>query len=136
MILQDVRVPITNAAEESYKNLNSFALQEDPSEVDDKFVKSLPHAAASVAYHPPSVASVASFIGDINTKPELRRSGSSVLRKSNTSDDELDELSSPFASILDTAISPSTPAKPSRTSEKSCNQNATRYDLLRDVWGD
>ncbi|XP_022928281.1 uncharacterized protein LOC111435159 [Cucurbita moschata] len=109
--------------------LEALDIEEDPSEVDDNFVTSLPHTAASVSYHPPSVASVVTFIGEVGTKPELRRSGSSVLRKSNTSDDELDELSSPFASILDAAISPSTPA--SRTSP-----NATRYDLLRDVWGE
>lgn len=59
-----------------------------------------------------------------------------MLRKSNTSDDELDELCSPFASILDAAICPSTTAKPSKTSEKSCSQNATRYELLRDVWSE
>lgn len=116
--------------------LEALDIEEDPSELDDRFITSLPHTAASVAYHPPSLASVAAFIGDVGTKSELRRSRSSVLRKSNTSDDELDELCSPFASILDAAICPSTTAKPSKTSEKSCSQNATRYELLRDVWGE
>ncbi|XP_038891408.1 uncharacterized protein LOC120080810 isoform X2 [Benincasa hispida] len=116
--------------------LEVLDIEEDPSELDDKFVTSFPHTAAAVAYHPPSLASVVAFIGNVGTKSELRRSRSSVLKKSNTSDDELDELCSPFASILDVAISPSTTAKPSRTSEKSCNQNATRYELLRDVWGE
>lgn len=116
--------------------LEALDIEEDPSELDDKFVTSLPHAAAAVAYHPPSEASVAAFIGNVGTNSELRRSRSSVLRKSNTSDDELDELCSPFASILDVTISPSTTSKPSRTSENTRNQNATRYELLRDVWGE
>ncbi|KAK9284114.1 hypothetical protein L1049_023281 [Liquidambar formosana] len=64
-------------------------------ETGDEVVTSVPCTAAPIVYSPPSAASLAGIIGEIRS-PQLRRSGSTVLRKSYTSDDELDELDSPL----------------------------------------
>ncbi|KAK9271713.1 hypothetical protein L1049_002076 [Liquidambar formosana] len=72
---------------------------EDSLETGDEVVTSVPCTAAPIVYLPPSATSLAGIIGEIGS-PQLRRSGSSVLRKSYTSDDELDELDSPLTSII------------------------------------
>ncbi|KAE8718474.1 UPF0481 protein [Hibiscus syriacus] len=107
---------------------------EDPGEAREGFVTNFPYAASPPAYLPPSASSVASIIGEVGSQSQLRRSGSSVLRKSYTSDDELDELNSPLASIfIDGFRSSSVQSKPNWIS-KGNYQNAIRYELLRDVW--
>lgn len=54
-----------------------------------------------------------------------------MVRKCHTSDDELDELDSPLASILiDKSSSPTTKPK------EHGYANAVRYQLLREVWRD
>lgn len=90
-------------------------------------VRSVPCAAGSVVYHPPSASSIIKCIFG-GTKKHLSRSGSSVLRKSNTSDDELDELSSPFTAIniID--------ATPSPSPRWRSNDGTIRYQLLKQVW--
>lgn len=93
-----------------------------------------PCSAAPIAYHSPSAASVTSFLGDIEGRPQLARSRSSVLRKSQTSDDELDELDAPLKSIISEA-SPSS-AKNGWALKENGSQNPLRYQLLRDVWMD
>ncbi|GLT43367.1 hypothetical protein SLA2020_173210 [Shorea laevis] len=109
--------------------------EEDPDEVNEGSVTSFPCAAAPPLYSPPSAASVTSIIGEARARPQLRKSGSSVLRKSYTSDDELDELSSPLASIFNDGMrSESVSSKPSWISRGNENQNGIRYELLRDVW--
>ncbi|GLT33113.1 hypothetical protein SLA2020_077260 [Shorea laevis] len=108
---------------------------EDPAEAREGSVTNFPCPAAPPVYTAPSASSVASIIGEGGAQPQLRKSGSSVLRKSYTSDDELDELSSPLASIFnDTFRSVSVPSKPSWISQGNGYQNAIRYELLRDVW--
>ena len=64
-------------------------------------------------------------------------SGSSVLRKSYTSDDELDELDSPISSIVidNFRVSP-TSAKPNLMLKKDGDRKVVRYQLLREVWRD
>ncbi|PSS30332.1 Myosin-H heavy chain like [Actinidia chinensis var. chinensis] len=74
---------------------------EEPPEVGESSVTNFPCSAAPVVYLPPPTASVAGIIGDVGSQPQLRRSGSSVLKKSYTSDDELDELDSPLTAIID-----------------------------------
>ncbi|KAK8992975.1 hypothetical protein V6N11_049033 [Hibiscus sabdariffa] len=108
---------------------------EDPAEAREGFVANFPYAASPPVYSPPSAASVASIIGEVGSQSQLRRSGSSVLRKSYTSDDELDELNSPLASIfIDGFRSSAVQSKPNWISKGNNYQNAIRYELLRDVW--
>ncbi|ONK65972.1 uncharacterized protein A4U43_C06F2870 [Asparagus officinalis] len=88
-----------------------------------------PCNASPISYSPPSVASVENIIGDLRSTTILKRSGSSVVRKCHTSDDELDELESPLDSIMLKNSSNST-----AQSEGKCTANVVRYQLLRDVW--
>ncbi|EHA8587860.1 Myosin-H heavy chain [Cocos nucifera] len=104
---------------------------EDPLESDEERIRNAPCNASPIIYSPPSVASVESIIGDVQSAPLLRRSGSSVVRKCHTSDDELDELDSPLASILiDNLTAPTTKPK------EHSYANTVRYQLLREVWRD
>ncbi|XP_065878083.1 uncharacterized protein [Euphorbia lathyris] len=109
---------------------------EDPLETgEEESITTTPYTAAPPFYLPPLAASIAAIIGESATQSQLRRSGS-LLRKSYTSDDELDELNSPFASIFIDGSRSSSPA-PTRLSWKSkemSNQYSIRYELLRDVW--
>lgn len=96
-----------------------------------------PCGAAPIVYQPPPAASVTSFVGEIESHPQLTRSRSSLLRKSQTSDDELDELDSPLKSIIPDVFeaSPSS-AKHGWTLKENGSRNPLRYQLLRDVWMD
>ncbi|KAK6280408.1 hypothetical protein POUND7_020675 [Theobroma cacao] len=108
---------------------------EDPVEAREGSVTNFPCVASPPVYSAPSATSVASIIGEIGSQSQLRRSGSSVLRKSYTSDDELDELNSPLASIfIDGFRSSPIQSKPNWISKGNGYQNAIRYELLRDVW--
>ncbi|XP_031381164.1 uncharacterized protein LOC116195897 isoform X2 [Punica granatum] len=100
---------------------------EDPIEAETGSVTTYPYIAAPPLYVPPSPASVVGIIGENNGPAPFRRSGSAVLRKSYTSDDELDELNSPMASLLLDGTQSSPVARRD-------HQNALRYELLRDVW--
>lgn len=108
---------------------------EDTLEVGEEAVTNVPCTGAGTVYLPPSTNSVASIIGEVGGQSQLRRSGSSVLRKAYTSDDELDELNSPLASIfIDSSRSSPVATKLSWVSKGNSQQNAIRYELLRDVW--
>ena len=114
------------------KNLRASILLQDPVEAREGSVTNFPCVASPPVYSPPSATSVASIIG---SQSQLRRSGSSVLRKSYTSDDELDVLNSPLASIfIDGFQSSPVQSKPNWISKGNGYQNAIRYELLRDVW--
>ncbi|XP_048433716.1 uncharacterized protein LOC125474278 [Pyrus x bretschneideri] len=108
---------------------------EDTLEAGEEAVTNVPCTGAGTVYLPPSTASVASIIGEVGSQSQLRRSGSSVLRKSYTSDDELDELNSPLASIfIDSSRSSPVVTKPGWISKRNGNQTSVRYELLREVW--
>ncbi|KAL2532319.1 C2 NT-type domain-containing protein [Abeliophyllum distichum] len=104
---------------------------EDPFEAEEDSIVNFPCAAAPAMYQPPSAASVAGILGESGSHSHLTRSGSSLLRKSYTSDDELDELDSPMASII---IDSSSSPRPSWISKENGSRNAVRYQLLREVW--
>ncbi|KAM3364083.1 hypothetical protein P3S68_018937 [Capsicum galapagoense] len=105
-------------------------LSEEPSE-DDSVTK-YPCTAAPVAYMPPPIASVGSMLGNGYSYSMLTRSSSSVLKKSYTSDEELDLLDSPLNLIInDGAEASQFLAKPSSMPKNSGRQ---RYQLLREVW--
>ncbi|CAL5371662.1 unnamed protein product [Camellia sinensis] len=107
---------------------------EDPLEAEVGLITNFPCSAAPIVYLPPPVSSVAAIIGDIGSQSRLTRSRSSVLKKSYTSDDELDELDSPLTAIVETFQASPTPTKPSWISKEKGSQNAVRYQLLREVW--
>lgn len=104
---------------------------EDPLEESDNLVRNFPCSAAPPIYMPPPASSLYSIIGAVGNEPQLRRSGSSVLRKSYTSDDELDELDSPLSAIINSFQSTNSP---NWKSKENSNQIAVRYQLLREVW--
>ncbi|GAV64295.1 NT-C2 domain-containing protein [Cephalotus follicularis] len=109
---------------------------EDPLEAGEECVTNIPCIAAPPVYLPPSAVSLAGIIsGEGGSESQLRRSGSSVIKKAYTSDDELEELNSPMSSILMGASQPSpVPGKPSWRLKENGNLSAVRYDLLRDMW--
>ncbi|RAL38157.1 hypothetical protein DM860_000851 [Cuscuta australis] len=102
---------------------------------DDRFeegVTSFPCTAPPVAYVPPSMAALGDIIGDNSNNRFQLTSGSSVLKKSYTSDDELDELDTPlnfFTHEFDGGEM-AAPPPPSRGG----SGNGVRYQLLREVW--
>ncbi|XP_050379439.1 uncharacterized protein LOC126796743 [Argentina anserina] len=108
---------------------------EDTLEFEEEALRNIPCDGPGTDYLPPSTAFVASLIGDGGGQSQLRRSGSSVVRKSYTSDDELDELNSPLASIfIGSSASSPVASKLNWVPKGNINQNAVRYELLRDVW--
>ncbi|PIM99346.1 hypothetical protein CDL12_28163 [Handroanthus impetiginosus] len=107
---------------------------EDPFDPEDNSIMNFPVAAAPIVYHPPSAASVGSLLGETGSHLQLTRNKSSVLKKSQTSDDELEEFDSPLRSIILDA-SPST-GKPDWMSKENGSRNALRYELLREIWMD
>ncbi|KAL9227032.1 hypothetical protein vseg_002777 [Gypsophila vaccaria] len=103
----------------------------------------IPCTAPAVYYAPPSSTSLVSLVGGSygkGSQSQLRRSAS-VLRRSNTSDDELDELDSPLNSVLgdkpnNSLHATSTRMKPMATVVQNHPKNVVRYHLLREVWND
>ncbi|XP_022857314.1 uncharacterized protein LOC111378362 isoform X2 [Olea europaea var. sylvestris] len=111
----------------------------DSEETADASVESLtsyPCIASPTVYSPPPAASLNSFMGEIGTG-FLQRSGSAFLKKSYTSDDELDDLDSPLTSIVpDSFHSSSALAKLSSMPQRKGGRNVLRYQLLREGWED
>ncbi|KAL4581530.1 hypothetical protein LXL04_006052 [Taraxacum kok-saghyz] len=86
----------------------------DSEEGGEDCVTSVPCTATSVVYNPPSESSIRSSI--LGSEKQLTR-------KSNTSDDELDEISSPLTAIIDATTKGSWKSK-----------GTIRYQLLKEVW--
>ncbi|KAK6930852.1 NT-type C2 domain [Dillenia turbinata] len=111
----------------------------DEEESDETAVESLtsfPCAATPMVYSPPLASSLVSIIGEVGSQP-LSRSGSSVLRKSYTSDDELEDLDSPVTLLIaDNFRQSPTSAKSNLMPEVKGGRNIVRYQLLRQVWKD
>ncbi|XP_076940862.1 uncharacterized protein LOC143610207 [Bidens hawaiensis] len=106
---------------------------EDSFEDGEDCVTSLPCAAASVVYLPPPASSIRHILGDGVSRTQLTRSGS-ILRKANTSDDELDELCSPLAAIIDGSRGSPATTKSIWRSKDSTSNGSVRYQLLKEVW--
>lgn len=88
-------------------------------------ITSYPCTAPPPVYSPPSGASISTMIGDFGQPqaPQLCRIRSSVTRKAYTSDDELDELSSPLDVVgLQQAVN------------DGGADETVRYHLLRECW--
>lgn len=86
-------------------------------------IRNVPCGADAIAYIPLSVTSVSYVLGDGGSQSQLSRTGSSILRKSYISDDELDELES--ASCIKSFCP---------LEEDGSNNGNVRYQLLREVW--
>uniref|UniRef100_J3NCC8 C2 NT-type domain-containing protein n=1 Tax=Oryza brachyantha TaxID=4533 RepID=J3NCC8_ORYBR len=87
-----------------------------------KGIRAVPCSALPILYPYPASGAILSMIGD------PRKSGSAILRKSNTSDDELDELSSPLTFISKASLNPLAKLK------QIGSPNTARYRLLHEVW--
>lgn len=113
-----------------------FLIQDDAVDTPEEPVSTVPCTASPTSYLPPSVRSIITFLGETGNQ-SLQRSGSSVLKKSYTSDDELDELDSPLTSIVADRFrgSPNL-AKLNLVSKGKGDRNIVRYQLLRQVWRD
>ncbi|KAL4570119.1 hypothetical protein LXL04_025770 [Taraxacum kok-saghyz] len=94
-----------------------------------------PCIAPPSTYTPPPSHSLSGIIGLENGSQSLRRSSSSVLKKSYTSDDELDELDSPLTSIITDGSRVSSSSKGLQWVPKG-GRSIVRYQLLREVWRD
>ncbi|EHA8591965.1 hypothetical protein COCNU_contig69136655G000010 [Cocos nucifera] len=99
---------------------------------DKDLISSFPCTAAPVVYSPPSPVDVAEKVGDVSGKAELDRKASMVRRKGYTSDEDLDDLDSPLASIID-KTPPVSPILRDGTQQESKQANA-RYKLLKAAW--
>ncbi|CAM8907567.1 unnamed protein product [Rhodiola kirilowii] len=98
-------------------------------EFNEECISHVPCVASPPVYHPPSADSLAHIVGK-SGNPELRNSTSSLLRKSHTSDDELEELRSPLSLIPMDGICSSAKSMQRPKEEAS----TLRYKLLREVW--
>lgn len=117
-------------------NLFHFLFIQENLEAEVESASSFPCAANPTVYSPPPAASLIGIIGEVGS-PTLLRSGSSVVKKSYTSDDELDELDSPMTAIIieNSPVSPSSLTANSVLKSKGGRQ-VVRYQLLREVWKD
>ncbi|XP_044488126.1 uncharacterized protein LOC123212940 [Mangifera indica] len=106
---------------------------EDLGEAEEDSVTIFPCSAAPTIYSPPPAVSLIGIIGEFRS-PDLQ-SGSTVLKKSYTSDDELDELDSPVTSIIiDNSHTSTTSAPPNWMPKGNGGRKVVRYQLLQEVW--
>ncbi|KAG9447154.1 hypothetical protein H6P81_013282 [Aristolochia fimbriata] len=118
------------------ENLLEALDTEDHLMAEDESIRHFPCSAAPIVYLPPSTAVVSGVVGDIGSRTQLRRSGSSVLRRGQTSDDELDELDMPLKSIIvDNRQCPTSTPGGLKGKQYSYG-TAVRFHLLREVWRD
>nr|GFB77039.1 hypothetical protein [Tanacetum cinerariifolium] len=101
------------------------ALDSEDSYEGEQYVTNLPWAVASVVYHPPFASSIRFIFGDGASQSQLTRSGS-ILKKSITSDDEIDELSSPLTSVIGTSCGSPAQTKPNWRSNDTCRHSSIR----------
>ncbi|XP_055804958.1 uncharacterized protein LOC129873798 [Solanum dulcamara] len=98
----------------------------DSEDVPGEYHTSFPCTTTWTVYTSPPALSLTTFIERVGNQVP-KSTGSSVLKKTYTSDVELDELDSPFTSFLaDSFKDYPNLAKPAR--------NVVRYQLLREAW--
>ncbi|CAO2169593.1 unnamed protein product [Urochloa humidicola] len=115
------------------EELNSESLLECCTDKD--VISAFPCIAAPVVYRAPSTSDAAEKVADIGGGAKLDRKASMVQRRGYTSDDDLDDLDSPLASLIDRSAPPS----PSNgiahfSAQRGASIENTRYTLLREVW--
>ncbi|CAO2202454.1 unnamed protein product [Urochloa humidicola] len=117
------------------EELNSESLLERCTDKD--VISAFPYIAAPVVYRAPSTLDAAEKVADIGGGAKLDRKASMVQRRGYTSDDDLDDLDSPLASLIDRSAPPS----PSNgiahfSAQRGASMENTRYTLLREVWSE
>ncbi|KAL5221007.1 hypothetical protein ABZP36_025720 [Zizania latifolia] len=117
------------------EELNSESLLECCTDKDA--TSAFPCIAAPVVYRPPSPLDVAEKVADTGGSAKLDRRASMVQRRGYTSDDDLDDLDSPLASLVDKSAPPS----PSNgiahfIAQRGAAMENARYTLLREVWSE
>ncbi|XP_068641565.1 uncharacterized protein [Aristolochia californica] len=116
--------------------LNSESLLERR-QSDKDLISSFPRTAAPVVYFPPPPTDVAVKAGDAGGQST---GGEKCIdcTKGNTSDEELEELDSPLASVIDKTSSPRMNGENGKhkdtVSSVSRSGMCVRYELLREVW--
>ncbi|GLT39716.1 hypothetical protein SLA2020_138920 [Shorea laevis] len=98
--------------------------------------RSFPYTAAPVIYTAPSTADVAKKVAEAGERSQLSRNVSVIQRKGYTSDEELEELDSPLASIVDKlSYSPTIKANGDEKHKHAGHGHENvRFELLRKVW--
>ncbi|XP_061370788.1 uncharacterized protein LOC133313429 isoform X2 [Gastrolobium bilobum] len=99
-------------------------------EDDEGSITSFPCTACSTFYGPPPASSIVGMLQEVGTQ-NLLRSGSFVLKKLYTSDDELDELDSPLSTL---GMDDSSLASKKNFAVVKGGRKVVRYELLREVW--
>ncbi|KAL2325152.1 hypothetical protein Fmac_024210 [Flemingia macrophylla] len=99
-------------------------------EDDEGCITSLPCSAGSTFYAPPPPSSVVGMLQEVKTKTSIR-SGSFVLQKLYTSDDELDELDAPLSAL---GVDDSSLSSREKFSPVKWGRKVVRYELLREAW--
>jgi len=117
------------------EELNSESLLERCTNKD--VLSTFPCIAAPVVYRAPSTSDAAEKVADIGGGTKLDRKASMVQRRGYTSDDDLDDLDSPLASLIDRSAPPS----PSNgiahfSAQRGASTENIRYTLLREVWSE
>ncbi|GLT88259.1 hypothetical protein SLE2022_062930 [Rubroshorea leprosula] len=106
--------------------------------ISGESARSFPYTAAPVVYTPPSTADVAKKVAEAGERSQLSRNVSMIQRKGYTSDEELEELDSPLASIVDKL--PPSPTIMANGKVNGKHDHAShgggnvRFELLREVW--
>ncbi|KAM0883763.1 hypothetical protein ACQ4PT_031417 [Festuca glaucescens] len=117
------------------EDLNSESLLERGAGKD--VISAFPCIAAPIAYRRPSRLDVAEKVSVTGGNTKLDRKASMVQRRGYTSDDDIDDLDSPLASLFDK----SAPSSPSNgvahfSAQRGASMENARYSLLREVWSE
>ena len=105
-------------------------------------ISTFPCIAAPVVYRAPSTSDAAEKVADIGGGTKLDRKASMVQRRGYTSDDDLDDLDSPLASLYDKSAAPPSPCSNgaahfgTRQQGDPASMANVRYELLREVWSE
>lgn len=102
---------------------------------DKSATNAFPCIAAPVVYRPPSLLDVAEKVADTGGNAKLDRRASMVQRRGYTSDDDLDDLDSPLASLIDKSALPLLSKGSAHfTAQRGVSMENARYTFLREVW--
>lgn len=112
-----------------------FSMQESSDSCEEGTITSIPCGATAIKYTPPPAA-LLTCVGEVG-RQVLKSSRLSTLRKSYSSDEELDELDEPLSTIIPDSNQKSCAlARLSVMPKEKGGRNVVRYHLLRKIWRD